>query len=80
MLTPHAEAGPRVLVPRSGVSAPHSGGAEPETGRLARRPGPAGFGAPTGQAGGEVTRARAGRRALVVAAAPVTGWSWLERG
>lgn len=41
-------------MPRSGVSAPHSGGAEPETGRLARRLGLAGFGRlRAGQAGGE---------------------------
>ena len=72
-------------MPRSGVSAPHSGGAEPETGRLARPLGPAGFGRlRSGQAGGEGLRMGQGRRSLVSAAAPVTGsgagWSGADGG
>ena len=83
--------GAESLVPRSGVSAPHSGGAELETGRLGLQPGSAGFGRlRAGRAGGGGRGRGQGRRALVVAGAPVTGseagWSgadgdrWVGRG
>lgn len=64
------------------MSAPHSGGAEPETGRPCAAAGSSRiWEAPPGQAGGEGLGMGQGRRALAAAAAPVTGsgagWSGL---